>query len=174
MKTYDDKEVIKKIKNGEIDHFSTLVKQYESQIYQYVRARLFQKLDADDLVQNTFVSFYKVISRFDETKPVLPYLFQITKNELKMYYRSHKETVSLEDSLEMKTEQADFYAEDYSRVLEKLSDEQREILQLLEEGYSYEEIAQKYNRPINTIRTIIRRARLQVKKLYEDSSKTNT
>lgn len=174
MKTYDDKEVIKKIKNGEIDHFSTLVKQYESQIYQYVRARLFQKLDADDIVQNTFVSFYKVISRFDETKPVLPYLFQITKNELKMYYRSHKETVSLEDSLEMKTEQADFYAEDYSRVLEKLSDEQREILQLLEEGYSYEEIAQKYNRPINTIRTIIRRARLQVKKLYEDSSKTNT
>lgn len=162
-----DNEAIRRIKNGEINYFSILVEEYTPQIYRYIKKRLFQKLDVDDLVQNTFISFYKAISRFDESKPILPYLFQITKNELKMYFRSHKETVSLDESLEIKTEINDFYSEDYSHVLEKLSKEQQEILQLLKKGYTYEEIAKKYNKPINTIRTIIRRTRLKVKKLYE-------
>lgn len=162
-----NREAVKRIKNGEIDYFSIIVEEYTPQIHRYIKTRLFQKLDVDDLVQNTFISFYKAISRFDEAKPVLPYLFQIAKNELKMYYRSHKEAVSLDDSIETKTEQDNFYTEDYLSVLEKLSKEQQEILQLLQQGYSYQEIAQKHHRPINTMRTIIRRARLQVKKLYE-------
>ncbi len=168
MKKLADKEVIQKIKNGEIDYFSVIVEEYTAQIYRYIKAKLFQKLDVDDLVQNTFISFYKAISWFDETKPMLPYLYQIAKNELKMYYRSHKETVSLDEGLiETKIGEDDFYTEDYSPILEKLSKEQQEILQLLQKGYSYEEIAKKCDRPINTIRTIIRRTRLQVKRLYE-------
>jgi len=162
-----DRDAVKRIKNGEIDYFSIIVDEYTPQIYRYVKSRLFQKLDVDDLVQNTFVSFYKAIQRFDESKPVLPYLFQIAKNELKMYFRSHKDAVSLDESLESKSEMDDFYTEDYSSVLEKLSGEQQNILQLLQEGYSYEEIAKKCKRPINTVRTIIRRTRLQVKELYE-------
>lgn len=162
-----DNEAIRRIKNGEIDYFSILVEEYTPQIYGYIKRRLFQKLDVDDLVQNTFISFYKAIARFDESKPVLPYLFQITKNELKMYYRSHKDVVPLDESLESSKDIDDFYTEDYSPAMKKLSSEQQKILQLLHEGYTYEEIAKKCRRPINTIRTIIRRTRLQVKTLYE-------
>lgn len=165
-----DQEVIRKIKNGEIDRFSIIVEGYTPQIYRYIKARLFQKLDVDDLVQNTFVSFYKAIYRFEEEKPILPYLFQIAKNELKMYFRSHKEMKSLEDSMHIGNGDEEFYTEDYSPLLDKLSEEQREILQLLQDGYSYAEIAKKCGRPVNTIRTIIRRARLQVKKLYNEKT----
>lgn len=170
MKESLDKDVIVKIRNGEIDYFSFLVKKYTPPIFRYIKAKLFQKLDVDDLVQNTFLSFYKAITRFDEEKPILPYLFQIAKNELKMYFRSHKQTVTLDDSLKVTNEYPELYIEDYSSTLEKLSDEQQEILQLLQEGYSYEEIAKKCRRPVNTIRTIIRRTRLQVKKLYNEKT----
>lgn len=165
-----DQEVIRKIKNGEIDYFSVIVETYTQQIYRYIKSRLFQKLDTDDLVQNTFVSFYKAIPRFEVEKPILPYLFQIARNELKMYFRSHKEVISLDETLEADTNEKEFYREDYSRIFNQLTKEQQGILQLLQEGYSYEEISKKYNRPLNTIRTIIRRTRLQVKKLNDEKT----
>ncbi|MDO8609176.1 MAG: sigma-70 family RNA polymerase sigma factor, partial [bacterium] len=85
-----DKEAIERIKNGEIDIFSQIVNEYSSKINAYIKAKLFNKLEVDDLVQNTFISFYKALFHFDDTKPVLPYLYQIARNELKMYYRSRK------------------------------------------------------------------------------------
>ena len=53
----------------------------------------------------------------------------------------------------------------YSAV-EELSEEYRQIIEMrfLEE-YSYEEIAEKLGRPINTIKTQIRRAKAAVCKL---------
>ena len=63
-----DKEIIKKIKNGEIDFYSYIVKKYTTQIYQYIKAKLFKKEEVDDLVQNVFISFYKAIENFDEEK----------------------------------------------------------------------------------------------------------
>lgn len=164
-----EKEVIRRIKNGEINYFSIIVEEYTPAISRYIKARLFQKLDVDDLVQNTMVSFYKAVSWFDESKQVLPYLFQIAKNELKMYFRSHKESVPLNEFVETDSDENDFYTEDFSAALSTLTKEQQTILELLHEGYSYQEIAKKCNRPLNTIRTIIRRTRLQVKKNYDRS-----
>ncbi len=168
--TATDGEVIKKIKNGEINCFSEIVGKYTTNIHRYIKAKLFDKNETDDLVQNTFVSFYKAIGRFDEQRPVLPYLYQIAKNELKMYFRSHKETMVLDEAITMDKEEDGFYKEDYDMVFRHLSEEQQEILQLLEEGYSYKEIADRVERPLNTVRTIIRRSRLQIKKQYYEKT----
>lgn len=168
--TLSDQEAVQKIKNGEIDSFSVIVEHYTVIIYRYVRAKLFDKTNVDDLVQNIFVSFYKAISRFDETRPILPYLFQIARNELKMYYRSHKETMVLDESITVDSDKNDYYKEDYETLMNQLSEGQKKVLQLLQEGYSYKEIADKVQKPINTVRTIIRRSRLQVKKLYYEKA----
>ncbi len=165
-----DGEALKKIKNGEIDYFSEIVSKYTGNIHRYIKSKLFEKDDVDDLVQNTFVSFYKAIDRFDETRPILPYLYQIAKNEMKMYFRSRKETVVLDEAILVDKEENDYYKGDYEGLLQKLSKEQREILQLFEEGYSYKEIAEKVNRPLNTVRTVIRRSRLQIKKIYYEKT----
>jgi len=117
----------------------------------------------EDLVQNTFLSFYKAIFRFDTNRPVLPYLYQIARNELKMYYRSHKQTVSLAETLSSKREETLVDQQSATAsVLVVLSDEQQKALQLIGEGYSYKEIAQRLGKPLNTVRTIIRRARLLI------------
>jgi|WetSurMetagenome_2_1015567.scaffolds.fasta_scaffold873335_1 RNA polymerase sigma-70 factor, ECF subfamily len=161
-----DSEVIKRIKQGEIDNFSFIIEKYSGKIVRYIKAKLFNKLDVDDLVQNTFVSFYKAIHRFDESKPIGPYLYKIAMNELKMYYRSHKTTVPLHEDSELFAHEGLFYIEDYGQDSKTLSNEQKTVLELLQKEYSYKEIAQKIKRPINTVRTIIRRTRLQMKKNY--------
>ena len=54
-------------------------------------------------------------------------------------------------------------------AIEELSEEYRQIIEMrfLEE-YSYEEIAEKLGRPINTIKTQIRRAKAAVCKLLTE------
>lgn len=53
---------------------------------------------------------------------------------------------------------AHFYA-----ALEELSDEYREVIEMrfLDE-YSYDEIAEKLSRPLNTVKTQIRRGRAEI------------
>lgn len=162
-----DKDIILQIKVGKIDYFSYIVRRYSGKIIRYVKAKVFNKDDVDDRVQNIFFSFYKSISRFDESRPIGPYLYQIARNELKMYYRSHKATKSLQDDHESLSYEQSYYFNEHKDLISLLSKEQRNILELLQLGFTYQEIAKKITRPINTVRTIIRRMRLQLKKHYE-------
>src|SRR4051794_19205811 len=101
MQRLSDREVIKNIKNGNIHFFEQIVKEYTQKVYVFVSRKLFDKSEAEDIVQNSFLKFYKAIPKFDETRPILPYLFEIAKNEVRMYIRSKKSTVSLDDALEI-------------------------------------------------------------------------
>lgn len=76
----NDKEVIRKIKNGEIDNFIHIVKKYTAKLNQYFYQRLKEKEEIEDLIQETLIKFYKNINRFNEEKAVLPYLLAIAQN----------------------------------------------------------------------------------------------
>lgn len=166
MAELSDKDIVKKIKNGEIDYYSNIVKKYTTSIYRLVRRNLGEGgyINTEDIVQNVFISFYKAIERFDEEKPISPYLYQIAKNELKMFYRSRKpmlplkEEIFFEEKYEEETKMDDF---------KLLNHQEKEIFKQINEGYSYEEIAKLFKKPINTIKSIVRRGRLKLKKIYE-------
>ncbi|MEK7079538.1 MAG: sigma-70 family RNA polymerase sigma factor [Patescibacteria group bacterium] len=165
-----DEEIIINIRQGKIDLYSYIVKRYTSRILQFVSSHLFDKTEAEDLTQNVFINFYKAIERFDEKRPLLPYLYESARNELKMFYRSHKEVLSLDEQImieESQVEEANTI--DIEEVLKDMSGDQKKVLKLVHEGYSYQEIANKMKKNINTVRTLIRRARLLLnsKRLYE-------
>lgn len=164
MTELSDKDIVKKIKNGEIDYYSYIVKKYTTLIYQYIKRKLFKKEETDDLVQNVFISFYKALEKFDEEKPIKPYLFQIVQNELKMYYRSKKQTIQLNEDIYLVHDRGiDIIDDSYLNYLNK---DEKKVFQQINEGYSYEEIAKLINKPLNTIKSIVRRGRLKLKKIY--------
>ena len=163
MAELSDKDIIIKIKNGEINYYSYIVKKYTTLIYLHIKKKLFNKDEVDDLVQNAFISFYKAIEKFDEERPIKPYLFQIVQNELKMYFRSYKKNLSLDERIISEDKQEELKIED----LKFLNDQERKIFNQISEGYSYEEIAQLFKKPVNTIKSIVRRGRLKIKKIYE-------
>ena len=156
-----DQKIIESIRQGKIDYYAYIVKRYTPRILQFITSRLFDKREAEDLTQNVFINFYKAIDRFDEKRPPLPYLYESARNELKMFYRSHKEMVSLDEQIMTEVplkEEAHFI--DIEDVLKDMSGDQKNALKLIYEGYSYQEIADKMEKNINTVRTFIRRARL--------------
>jgi RNA polymerase sigma factor (sigma-70 family) len=93
----EDRDVLRQIKAGDIDRYGHLVDAYEPAIRRYIRTRLFDRDHTDDLVQLVFIKFYKSIGLFDDSRPVLPYLYAIAITELKMFFRAQKKgKVSLE------------------------------------------------------------------------------
>ncbi|OGK16680.1 hypothetical protein A2774_00060 [Candidatus Roizmanbacteria bacterium RIFCSPHIGHO2_01_FULL_39_12c] len=163
MRNLSDKETILRIKNGKIDDFTYIVKKYNKQIYNYIIKKIKNRDDIEDVIQTSFLQFYKAIARFDEEKPVLPYLFQIVKNEMKMFWRSKKKTVPLDERIAVDEQEEPVDQGFIERQLSKLNHEQKKAIKLVSEGFSYREIGKFLGRPINTIRTIIRRAREKLK-----------
>jgi RNA polymerase sigma-70 factor (ECF subfamily) len=162
MPNISDAEAIQKVRNGEIDCFSPIVTKYTKSVLVFISRSVYDKSEVEDLVQETFLKFYKYINKFDTSRPVLPYLFQIAKNEVRMYIRSKKHTLQLDENIQIEaTEEENFT--DMEDALASLAPEQRKALELVYEGHSYQEIATILKRPINTVRTIIRRARLLLK-----------
>lgn len=165
-----DEAATARILAGDIDVFEVLVKRYSAKLLSYVSQRLYKKEEADDIVQTSFIQLYKNLSRFDTKKPLYPYLMQITRNELFTYFRKNKITVPLNDEVEYGVpppEQG--MGIDSDELLAGLKPEHKNALLWFVEGYSYKEIAKKLGKPLNTIRTIIRRARLFIQKehVYE-------
>src|SRR3989339_203384 len=134
MAELSDKDIIEKIRNGEINYYSFIVKKYTTSIYRYIERKLFKKDEVDDLVQNVFISFYKAIEKFDEERPIKPYLFQIVQNELKMYFRSYKKSFPLDERIISEVNQEEFKIEDFKL----LNNQERRIFKYISEGYSYQ------------------------------------
>lgn len=170
LNSVSDQEAILKIKNGEINYFTVIVARYTPEIKRYLLSRVDDLDDVSDLLQNSFISFYKVLNRFDENRPILPYLYVIARNEMKMHWRSLRRELRINEidepgtgSLHLQVTAEELI--EAEALLKSLSPSHRLVLKLLAEGYTYEEIAKKVKRPINTIRTLIRRARLRLKEL---------
>ena len=159
MAELSDKDIIKKIRNGEINYYSFIVKKYTTSIYRYIERKLFKKDETDDLVQNVFISFYKAMEKFDEERPIKPYLFQIVQNELKMYFRSYKKSFPLDEGITSDDKKEEFKIED----IKLLNSQEKEIFRHISEGYNYKEIAKIFKKPINTIKSIVRRGRIKIK-----------
>ena len=83
-----------------------------------------------------------------------------------MYYRSKKPTTSLYDDIYLENDRLqDITDDDY---LNHLNQVERNIFQYISKGYSYEEIEKLLKKPVNTIKSIVRRGRIKIKSAYAD------
>lgn len=77
--------------------FEEIYRQYYSNICHYIRKRISNQQDSEELASEVFTNFYKRIEEFDESKcSVSTWLYVIASNRLKNYYRGRKEELPLE------------------------------------------------------------------------------
>ena len=161
-----EKELIARIQNGEIDLYSYFVNKYTRLAFFYVRKKVFNPEDAKDIVQNAFINTYKAIERIDADRTFYPYFFSVLKNEVNQFFRNHRNNMELLDDM-VASYEVDTGL-DLSFAFAQIKPLSREVLELYYvEGFSYKDIAVKTGRPINTVKTLIRRAKSEVKKIYE-------
>lgn len=178
----DDNILVSQIKQGNQLAFTTLYKTYSAQAFVLSFKYLCNKSLAEDAVQNLFMKLWLKREDIDEALPINRFLFTILKNDLLNILRDTKSNIFvLEDCMEMlnsidgeEAEENDTYNEQSEvlhKAMEKLSPQRKIIFTLKATGkYSNQEIAEKLNLSINTIKFQYSQSLKQIKALVRELS----
>ena len=86
----DERDLIIKAQNGDIDAFSELVKQYQGNVRACLAVRLTNRHEAEDLAQEAFLVAFRKLNEFDADKPFGPWIRTIAFYLLRNFWRKHK------------------------------------------------------------------------------------
>jgi RNA polymerase sigma-70 factor (ECF subfamily) len=166
----DESQTIRAIAAGEIDRYADLVERYQIGLIIYCERLVGDRAEAEDIAQTAFIKAYDNIHTF---KPDMArfstWLYRIARNEATDFLRKHHRTQATEDIEELEPSILDLVDEELKRevrdaVLALVPPEQRKVIEAYYwEGKSYQVIADEMNVPINTVRSWLRRAKIQLK-----------
>jgi RNA polymerase sigma-70 factor (ECF subfamily) len=83
----DETDLIRRFKTGDRAAFAQIVALYQGSVYAYIRPRLVQTSDAEDLTQEAFLRLYKGRARFRTGHQLRPWLLGIARNLLREHVR---------------------------------------------------------------------------------------
>lgn len=157
-----------RLKHGDQAAFAAVVAEHQRAIYGYLRARVLQATDADDLTQEVFLRCYEGRARFDTTALVRPWLLGIARNLLREWIRQQrrrKEVAWTELCLELEAAAGDDPATDVAlaalpECLSQLGPSARDAIEL---HYRAErplaDIAAVQHRSPGAVKLLLHRAR---------------
>jgi len=164
------------------DFFYCLASRYEQKLLGYIRKTFFLSLhDCQDILQNTFIKIYKNLNGFDTQLKFSSWAYRIAHNEAISFLRKKKsrpdigsyfteeeyQKISSDFNLEHQLDR-EFQKDKVNEILSTLDEKYREVLVLrFLENKSYEEISDIIKRPIGTVATLIKRAKINFKKSLE-------
>ena len=170
-----DAELVELSSKGDHQAFEYLFTRYREAIRRLFEQRLGDRDTAEDLVQETFIKVYLHLKNYSPAFTFGQWIYTIARNTLVDYLRRRTDDVSIDDgyrapqAMTMSPEESVIIKQrrDHFEVsLNELSEDYRRIIEMrFIDEYSYEEIAEKLERPINTIKTQIRRAKAAVCKM---------
>lgn len=169
--------LLKKIKSGDKESLETFVKSIEKRLYIIAMARLMNEADAKDVTQETLIKIYTKINQLHNMESLMPWATKILINECNNMLKKRKKLEYSYDNLEMEKYLTDNeYIEienDYNffELIEHLTMEERTILTMYySEDYTTKEIGKILKTNENTVRTKIKRAKLKIKKKFEEEN----
>jgi RNA polymerase sigma factor (sigma-70 family) len=168
--------LVRKAQSGDADSFATLYRMYRGAVYATCLRRLRDASLAEDAVQDTFLRAYSSFDRFDEKRPLLPWLHAIAARRcVDVARRSAKTTVAADvDDGSMADAEPDptlarvIAAEErrrLTRALEQLVPRQRRALLLhAVEGWSYADIAEAEGISVTSTKSLLFHARSNLRR----------
>lgn len=146
--------------------YSKIVDSYSDMIFRIAYQNLFNRQDAEDIMQEVFLSLLKSGKEFESSEHLKAWLIKVTVNKCidlkKSFWR--RNTASLNEALDLCSPQETQSLEE----LKQLSKAQRNIIYLYYyEGYNISEIAKILGENVNTVNSRLQRARKKLKLLIE-------
>ncbi len=172
----DDSYIIGQVKKGNIEAFSVLVEKYHRHLLNFIFGIVQDGGIVEDIGQEVFVSVYKSLKNFDETKgtPFSAWLFIAARNRCISELRSKagKESVPLENcdlrSRDCNPEELLIHNETrkaLAMALQQLPEPYRSTVLNSMRGDSLEEIAIRENISAGTVKSRLFRAKKRMKLL---------
>ena len=158
-----------------------LYEKYKQDVFGYLISLTHNPTLSEDLTSETFLSAIKSLPNFKGNSDIKTWLFSIARYKWYEHLRKEKHDIGLDDLTQLYIastndfESAMVCKEISDRILfllEKESERVRNILKMRIEGYSFYEIAQKYDISENTARVIDFRAKKKIKEILEKEGLT--
>ena len=171
-------KLLGRAKSGDTQAFDQLVESATPRLYQIVRRMSSDRMEAEAIVQETWLRAWKARKRVDVDRPIMPWLTTIAVNLARDHWRKSQR-------LQVEADPAPVWEPGASRSTEKQmlrQDEARQVAHLVSQlrpeyravialrydaGLSYEEISEALSTPINTVRTHLRRAKQALRQKLE-------
>ena len=163
-------EVINDVIAG-VDRYEELVRRYHVGLIIHCEGLVNDRDAAEDVAQEAFIKAYMDLKRFDPNKARFStWLYRIATNLAIDHLRRQKHRVTVEE-IEMiaETTMPAFLEEEQKRevrqaVLGLVPPEYRKVIEAYYwDGKSYQQIADDMHLQLNTVRTWLRRAKLQLR-----------
>lgn len=161
-----DKELIRKVHNGNKEALGDIVSRYYDEIYHFCLYLTGQETDSYDITQEVFLRFIKYVDSY-QYRNLKGYLLIIARNLCRDYFHHAKDTSSIEEVLFLGKEDLNLTSlEDrmlLHKALSQLPVNQREVVVLrIYEELRFHEIAAILGCNLSTVKS---RFRLGVKNL---------
>lgn len=175
-----EEEIVSQLLRQEQNGFNYLYDNYAPAIYGIITRIVAEKEYADEVLQDVFVKIWKNIAQFDPQKGRLyTWMINLARNTAIDYIRSkgfqnEQKNQSIPDFVNNSKDHAVVQNVDHigmKEVLLKLKREWRELIELAYfKGYTQQEIAERLDIPIGTVKTRTRSALIELKSLLKDYS----
>ncbi len=159
----DITELVERAKSGDASALSAILVKIEPVLRSFFISRIGRRIDVDDLVQNTLLRIHRGLGDLKDNTRLKAFAMKGALYELQDFYRGRytpKEALyDAHDPPEvMSNDSAPEDVLDVEKALRSLSPKAREIIELREYGYKYEEIADMVGSTEAAIKMQVKRA----------------
>lgn len=162
-----DEHLMLEFQRGSREAFTELFERYHDPVHGFFRRRLRDAARVEELAQETFLAILRGAKRYEPRASFRTYLYAIAFRQISAEWRRVKREAAAPES-EPAVEEGRDEILWLRRAVEQLDDAHREVLLLREfEQLNYDEIAVVLRIPVNTVRSRLFRARMELKALLE-------
>lgn len=167
-------DILPRVGSGEPGSVQECLDRYGGLVWSLARRHTRNPSDAEDAVQEIFLSIWKNAERFDASRASEPaFITMIARRRLIDLYRGRKRRPDMESAeaeLEAMSDGRPLIAEARTeaglaaRAIEQLEPKERNVVLLSTyHGYSHSEISKLTDLPLGTVKTYIRRGLMRVR-----------
>lgn len=157
-----DEELMQKLQDGDSEALGVIYERHSAKVWSYISKRLPKEI-AEDLFQDCFV---KLVEKRNSWKgqPFLLWLYVVLRNLVTDFHRAHKIEKKYLDKMGSQAEPITD-EKDFQELVENMSPETSKLLtEFFKEGWSYKELATRYELTEMSLRKRISRALALLKK----------
>ncbi|MFT4512478.1 MAG: RNA polymerase sigma-70 factor (ECF subfamily) [Planctomycetota bacterium] len=139
---------------------------FRSPLHSFVRARVRNEADAEDMLSDVFLKLHEHSADLDNVTDPRAWLYQTTRNAVIDYYRRKSSREHTEDLYDLPEKLPEDHAKELAqcveRLMQSLQEKDRQALQLIGQGVSQEELARREGLSPTGARSRVQRARARL------------
>ncbi len=175
-----EQDLIRAAQAGDRDALVDLLRGIETHVYRTAYYVLGNEQDAMDASQEALLRIYTKINSYEQKAQFKTWVQRIVTNVCIDKFRRTKPTVSMDEhNMDFGADNnvedevlSTYVAQDIQDAINKLPDHHRAVVVLRYlQDFSYNEIAESLNLPLNTVKSYLFRARQQLQTLLPDYQK---